>query len=184
MTNRNTGLIVGAIVIAAVVVAIVIYSSTREPLSILGAHPTKGVFGWSDTEATFTLREVTGVCALTGKDTEVEVAKGKKITWTVRNFCLQPQTVTVGNFRAAASSAATNCQQATEGIEWPFNGDDTNLNKRQATVRASNGSDPETETFKLTEAKNTTGKLQYYHFDVCVGQSGGTKVDPRLVIDP
>ena len=89
----------------------------------------------------------------------------------------------MGNFRRAAS-AATNCQQATEGIEWPFNGDDNNLNKRQATARASNGSDPETETFRLTDAKNTTGKLQDYHFDVCVGQGSGTKVDPRLVIDP
>ncbi|MEO6239143.1 MAG: hypothetical protein ABIQ52_19280 [Vicinamibacterales bacterium] len=172
MTNRNTGLIVGAIVIAAVV-ALLIYSAARESRSLLG-----------DTDATFTLREVNNVCGLTGKDPEVKVARGKKIIWTVRNFCKQPQTVTVGNFRTAASSAAANCQQATEGIEWPFNGNDSNLNKRQATAKGSNGSDEETKTFKLTDAKNTTGKPQDYQFDVCVGAGSGTKVDPRLVIDP
>ena len=183
MANKHTGLIVGAIVIAGAAIAVA--GCNRAGLSMQGAHPKKDSAGiWSDTEATFTLRpDTNGVCAITGKDTEVEVANGKKITWTVRNFCTADQVLTVGNFRQGTSTR-TDCKEATEGITWPFNSTDKNINKRQATPKASNGTDPKEGTFKLNDASNTTGKLLVYQFDVCIGTGDGKKVDPRLVIDP
>ena len=187
MANTHTRLIAGAIVIAGVAIGAAACSRDRAPL-IQGAHPTKHPFtgAWSDTEATFTVRpDAGGVCELTGKDTEVEVAKGKKITWTVRNFCKADQTVTVGNFRIAEASAATDCSAATEGITWPFDSTDKNIGKRQATPKASNGTDPTEGAFKLNDASNMTGAPLKYHFDVCLGTGSGKKtVDPRLVIDP
>jgi hypothetical protein len=40
---------------------------------------------------------------------------------------------------------------------------------------------PNTGKIKLTGAVNTGNTQVSYYFDVC---QGGTKVDPRLVIDP
>ena len=77
MASKHTRLVVGAIVIAGAASAVA--GCNRAGLSLQGAHPKKDSFGiWSDTEATFTLRpDANGVCAITGKETEIEVAKGR-----------------------------------------------------------------------------------------------------------
>lgn len=184
MAKRNSALVVRATPVVALCIALGAGCAGGGRGLGSGPHPTQDATGaWSDSEGTFTLRDVSGVCTLTGKDTEVEVAKGKKVTWTVRNFCNAPQTLTIGNFRQGPSTR-TDCSQGTEGVAWPFNANDQNLNKRQANLGPGAGIKPQEATFKLQDAKNTTNGPVAYQFDVCVGAGNGIKVDPRLVIDP
>ena len=108
-------------------------------------------------------------------DKDVEVAKNKKVTWTVKNACASAQTVMLGNFRTVPASTQATCANPTEGsATWPFkNGDENN---RSVTVPAGS-----TGEIVLKEAKNDgTTKLTYY-FDICLGS---VKADPRLIIDP
>lgn len=131
---------------------------------------------WGNTESTITLRQPGGgACTITGKETEVSVKKNKKITWTVINHCGTAQTVSLGNFRTSAAGTQTNCATATEGgASWPFQGPDA-LATRQVTV---NPGDDDNITQR---AKNLGSSPVEFHFDICLG---GTKIDPRLVIDP
>jgi len=131
---------------------------------------------WGNTESTITLRQPGGgACTITGKETEVSVKKDKKITWTVVNHCATAQTVSLGNFRAAAAGTQTNCANATEGgATWPFQGRDA-IADRQVTV------DPADDGDIKQKAKNLGSSPVEFHFDICLG---GTKVDPRLVVDP
>lgn len=127
-----------------------------------------------------TLVPVGSDCVL-GKETLVQAKKGGDVIWKISNACPADQTVTLGNIRTVLSSSATDCSQATEGgTAWPFNGNDTN--KRTATVKGTQDpSKPNKGEIKLTGAVNTGSTQMSYHFDVC---QGGTKADPRLVIDP
>lgn len=184
MANTHTRLIAGVFVMAGV--AIAAGACSRGGPLMVGPYPIKDPATglWLDTQPTLTLRPNGSVCELTGKDTEVEVAKGRKVTWTVRNFCPTDQVLTVGNFRVAATSTATDCSASTENIAWPFHGNDEN--KREAKPKGmTSGSDPEEDKITLTDAKNASTGVLVYHFDVCLGSTGATKkVDPRLVIDP
>lgn len=131
---------------------------------------------WGNTESTITLRQPSGgACTITGKETEVSVKKNKKITWKVVNYCATAQTVSLGNFRITAAGTQTNCTGATEGgATWPFQGPDA-LASRQVTV------DPADDGDIKQKAKDLGSSPVEFHFDICLG---GTKIDPRLVIDP
>ena len=131
---------------------------------------------WGNTESTITLRQPGGgACTVTGKETEVNVKKNKKITWKVVNYCATAQTVSLGNFRTTAAGTQTNCTSPTEGgATWPFQGADGTAD-RQVTV------DPADDGDIKQKAKDLGSSPVEFHFDLCLG---GRKVDPRLVVDP
>ena len=143
-----------------------------------------GLFG---TKTDLVLRHDAGApCALTGKQTEVQVGKNKKLTWRVRNHCPQPQTVTVGNFRAAGAPTRSNCSQPTEGTApSPFQQDD--LPRRQVEVPAGTADEPTRRDIELkVKKRDELGEVRLtYHFDICMGAGESQKiVDPRLIVEP
>jgi hypothetical protein len=147
---------VGALVVIAAVVSVVT------------------MFG--DTETDLVLRNKTGPCEITGKETEVTVKNGKKVTWKIKNKCRESdkdEIVTVGNFRTTEESTRENCEQATQGtgVTWPFEEDETVENRSgKAKIK-----------LKLKKVPDLSRELAYY-FDVC--SASGGKSDPRLLIEP
>lgn len=132
---------------------------------------------WGNTEASLVLDDTSGPCTIVTPVAEKDVAvrRKKKITWTITNNCATPQTVMVGNFRTVMASSATTCTSGTAGGEaWPFKRQDEDEKERSVTVKVDDTGD-----ISLKDAKDTKVDLTYY-FDICVG---GTKVDPRLVIE-
>ena len=111
--------------------------------------------GSGDTETGLTLRDIAGSCTLTGKETEVVATKNKKLTWEVKNFCAQAQTVSVGNFRTAPQTGNANCSAVTEGgATSPFQQDDEA--RRTVSVGAASGADPEKEKSTCRSNPGTT----------------------------
>lgn len=167
MTQKSSAALIGGGVVAGVIVG-------GFAILVMGMGGFgKDLFG--NTESMITLRVVNSDCVI-GKETEVTVKKNKKITWRVRNLCAGPQTVTLGNFRTASNSSATNCDQAAQGPVWPFKDEDQGLAYRRVTVDPGKHDD-----ITLRDAKNTGNTPLLYYFDTCVGSE---KQDPRLVIDP
>jgi len=117
-------------------------------------------------------------CAITTpiNDKDVTVKKGKKITWQIQNACDKAQIVNVGNVRLnqADPGGPTNCKAGMEESPWPFKAQD----QGRRSVYLEAGSRGE---IVLKEAKNEESKPVIYYFDICLG---GTKKDPRLVVDP
>jgi len=113
-------------------------------------------------------------CALS-KELEIRVKHKKKVTWEIDNQCDSAQKVTIGNFRLAATGGPNDC--SVEGSDWPFREeDDRPLASRERTVNPG-----EKKKIKQRTAHNETSAPVSYYYDVCLG---GTKVDPRLVVDP
>ena len=171
MTQSDTVKIVGGIVAGAVAATVLVFSLFDINL-----------FG--DVESGISLAPGDGgACVVSGKETEVRVHKNKKVVWKIRNYCLEGKTVSVGNFRAAPSGAATNCTNATEGlnVNYPFTVD--TYTARSVTV------DPGKEQAdKTVKPANATLKLkvkgdalyQALYFDICLGSQ---KADPRLIVE-
>jgi hypothetical protein len=170
MTGRDATLLAGGLAVGALVV-----------VAAFGAIPLgKTLFG--DTETEIVLRDEGSGCSLTGKETEVQVGKNKKLTWKIKNHCGSQQTVGVGNFRTTAAGSQTTCAAATEGgATSPFQQDDEN--RRRATAGPGSEEDPDddAEIQLKVKPRDVLGETQLrYYFDVCLA---GNKVDPRLIIE-
>ena len=122
------------------------------------------------TETDITLTMTGGQCTL-AKDMDLRVKKGKNVKWKINNQCSTDQTVAVGDFTLNTPPAGSTCADTPS---WPF--DDADRPDRVKTIGASRRGD-----IKLTRAKNANSTQAEYYFNVC---RGGTKVDPRLVIEP
>jgi hypothetical protein len=144
-------------------------------IAIVGALFTVGIFGDVDTDVS--LRDREGGCRVTGKETEVSVKAGKKISWKIRNRCGAGTRVmvTVGNFRTREASTAADCTSATAtGVTWPFENSEA-LAERQSETRIS---------LELKDADELPERPTEYYFDICYGpNSGVVATDPRLVIE-
>ena len=130
-----------------------------------------------NTDTALDLNVSGSACAIvtTAADKNVSVQKNKKITWAVKNACPAAQTVQLGNFRTAQTSANGTCADPTEGgAAWPFKAGDEN--NRSVTVPAGQSGE-----IVLKEAKNAGSSPLTYYFDICLA---GVKGDPRLVIEP
>jgi hypothetical protein len=169
MSGRDVTLLVGGVIAGVVVAAAV--GVTAFGLNLFG-----------DTGTEIVLRDDSGACTLSGKQTEVQVGKNKKLTWKVRNYCGSQQTVIVGNFRTTAAGRNPNCAAATEGgATSPFQQDDDA--RRTAVAGPGTENDPSDEEIQLkVKPRGELGgnRLRYY-FDICLAT---TKVDPRLIIEP
>jgi hypothetical protein len=169
MSGRDATLLVGGLIAGAVVAGVV-------GVTALGWN----LFG--DTETEIVLRDEGAVCILTGKQTEVEVGKNKRLTWKVKNHCSSQQTVAVGNFRTTATGGNPNCSAATEGgATSPFQQDD----EARRTAVAGPGTEQEPNDDEEIQLKVKTrdvlgGSRLRYYFDICLAAA---KVDPRLIIE-
>jgi len=175
MAARGITLLAGGVVVGAAIGIAVGAVRADEP-------------GWftGNTSTGVSLRVVGGACTLTGKATEVVVRKNKKLTWEVKNFCGQAQTVSVGNFRRSAQTGNGNCAAATEGegIPSPFQQDSPD--RRTAAVDAASGNDPGKDKIQLMlkSENDLPGDQEPYYFSLCLGVGQEQKVvDPRLVIE-
>ena len=174
MAARGATLLAGGFVTGlAIALAIAATPSGRDLLSL------------GNTDTGLSLRDVGGTCTLTGKETEVVVQKNKKLTWDVRNFCAQAQTVSVGNFRTTPQTANGNCSAVTEGdARSPFQQDDEA--RRTVSVGAGSAYDPEKGKvqLKVRSRGDLGGEALTFYFSLCLGSGGNQRVvDPRLVIE-
>jgi hypothetical protein len=158
MASKNAGRIVaGAVAVAVVViVAFVLMKSGDKETDVVVDAPQ-------------------GSCVVTAKANIDNAKKDKFVIWVIDNKCRPPVMVTVGNFRTDASLNADDCSQPTlGGATWPFQEDMNQIIHRQNRNRIP---------LKIkTNADLPNGHT--YYFDICVGDNGGRKSDPRLVIDP
>jgi hypothetical protein len=175
MAARGLTLLVGGVVVGAAIGIAVGAVRADEP-------------GWplGNTSTGVSLRLVEGSCTLTGKATEVVVRKNKKLTWEVKNFCEQAQTVSVGNFRRSALTGNKNCGVAIEGegVPSPFQQDGPE--RRTAAVNAASGNNPGKVKIQLLLKSEDAlpGDQEPYYFSLCLGAGESQKVvDPRLVIE-
>jgi hypothetical protein len=122
------------------------------------------------TETDITLAMNGNLCTL-AKEADLKVKKGKNVKWKIDNKCSTDQTVAVGDFTLNSAPAGSTCADTPD---WPF--DPADKPGRVKTIPANRKGD-----IKLTKADNPTATNREFYFNVC---QGGTKVDPRLVIEP
>ena len=131
-----------------------------------------GTRSGSDKDTTVTLSG--DPCAVTAKEAEVNVGKGKKVTWKFTNDCDKPQVVVIGNFRESQPTSVTNCRAGIIEDIWPFK--DTDESLKYAWINSKS-----TAEVVLKEAKNDRTTKRELYFDICVG---GKVSDPKLIVDP
>ena len=133
-------------------------------------------------EAEIVLRDEGSACILTGKATDVEVGKNKKLTWKVKNHCSSQQTVVVGNFRTTAPRRQQRLQCGNEGgATSPFQQDDEARRTAEPVLaQDKEPNDDEKIQLKVKTRDVLGGSRLRYYFDICLST---TKVDPRLMIE-
>lgn len=131
--------------------------------------------GYGDVKTNVVLKNGKVQCVVEKSD--VTIKKDKKLSWIIDNQCRNKnELVTVGNFRMAKASSATDCLQPTEGsgVTWPFQEDIDDRSKRQGTDRI---------TLKIKKDSDLPGDRLTYYFDICTGLNAEWKSDPLLVIE-
>jgi hypothetical protein len=141
---------------------------------------------FGDTTTAIDLRVDSGACTVTGKQTEVQVKKNRKLTFRVKNHCDATVTVAVGNFRTSVAAANTDCQNATEGgATSPFTQDDE-ARRTAEDIGPGSDDDPTEKKIELKVKKREelgNDQLTYY-FGICLGKRPDQRVvDPRLIIE-
>ena len=129
-----------------------------------------------DVDTNVILEDREALCVVATKS-DVTIKKNKKLSWVIDNRCTNnDELVTVGNFRMAQGSTATNCLQPTEGsgVQWPFQEDINDLSKRQHKNKIQ---------LKIKKDSDLAGEQLTYYFDICTGPNAERKSDPRLVIE-
>src|SRR6187399_1912886 len=91
-------------------------------LVTFGCSRVGGILNAGDKDTTVKLSG--NPCAITSKEAEFHVGKGKKVKWTIENGCDDPQVIVIGNFRALEATTVTNCLAGVTETEWPFNAED------------------------------------------------------------
>ena len=96
---------------------------------LIGIGVAIGIVGLArgeDTNVILARGDDGGPCRIVSKDNVLIRQTGKKVKWWIRDIpfegerCERDETVTIGNFRTTESSRNDGCQQATEGVAWPF----------------------------------------------------------------
>ncbi len=132
--------------------------------------------GYGDVKTNVVLENGKERCEVTAKS-DVTIKKEKKLSWIIDNQCRNKnELVTVGNFRMAKASSATDCLQPTEGsgVTWPFQEHIDDRSKRQKKDRI---------TLTIKKDSDLPGDRLTYYFDICTGVNAEWKSDPLLVIE-
>lgn len=173
MALSNTArFLIAAIFVAVVVVAGLLVMRTGGPGGKMAADVETDVILDDDGK---------GRCSIQTKADQVDAHADRKVTWNVNDTACdyKDEVATVGNFRSASASTATDCLAAVEGgAAWPFvepEGDikhrqNTNPSKIELHIKPSNG-------------LPGSGPTVSYYYDICTGASAEVKSDPLLVIE-
>jgi len=171
--RRDRMMLIGGIVIGAAAV-------------ILAAVLGPAIVGGNDAEAPIHLQQANSnsPCAVTVKAQIARVRQNRKIVWEIANYCGSQQVLTVGNFRTVESPSdlPANCETATHGgAAWLFQDDENNVDRRRRSINAGNPYDPKERDLDLKVKQGLGSAPLDYYYDICLG---GTKADPKLIIDP